>query len=434
MAKHNNNSITTLSYADTLAVLRAALFTPTPAGWGLPYLLVGGSGVGKSAGITALAKSCGLDGTLALIGSQCDPTDFGGVPSADPANPGYVLPLLPRWVRTLDAWQGGSVLFCDELTCVPKGTQAAILNVVLERRSGDHQFRLGTRVLAACNPPELAVGGTEIDPPMANRFGHLRWESAPVSTLGPIWASRLAGACSPTPRPVVAPAESAASIEARVLAAWPTAVQRAAVEVESFLGKTPDEKGLASWLCVQPEAGDPAGSGAWPSPRTWEMAISALASSRIHGLSIDQRDGMLSSLVGQSAALALTTWLREADLPDTQSVLDGTVAWSPQPERPDRTQAVFRGMSAFLRGDTSSTPAVYAERCGRYWRAAIAADTAGCVDLALDSALLVTSARTALSPNGNARSVEAGKAPNALEARMGGLRAVWVAISAPPAR
>ena len=67
----------------------------------------------------------------------------------------------------------------------------------------------------------------------------------------------------------------------------------------------------------------------------------ALAGSRIHSLTADERDGLIAAFLGDAAARQFCGWLASADIPEAADVLDGTVQWAPVVHRPDITQAVL---------------------------------------------------------------------------------------------
>jgi hypothetical protein len=51
-----------------------------------------------------------------------------------------------------------------------------MLRVVHERVVGELHLPSTVSVVAAANPPETAVGGSDLSAPLANRFLHLDWE------------------------------------------------------------------------------------------------------------------------------------------------------------------------------------------------------------------------------------------------------------------
>lgn len=370
MAKLNNTS--------TVNVLRACWFTPGYEGrWGLPLLLIGDPGTGKTSGLTANARALGLRSKV-LIGSISDPTDFGGIPSTPLDGGAFSRSLLPGWLRDVDDWGNASgVLVLDELTCVPAAQQAAMLRLVLEGCVGDYRLPAGVRIVAAANPVEQAAGGQPLALPMVNRFGHLEVEPAALDD----WFSILAGEFY-SEAPV-----DAAALEAQVTAAWPAAYARAQALAQGFLRKRPE--------CSQrtPRVGTPEAEQAWTSRRSWEFAMRALAGASIHGLTVDERDTLLAAFLGEATAIEFAGWLRDADLPDEVALLDGKVQWQPVIYRPDRTATVLGLCAAAVLKTADEQTRVARARVLWNLLAEVARDTPDlaqpcCVRLARDPKLL----------------------------------------------
>src|ERR1700735_4273062 len=118
---------------------------------GVPVLLWGSPGTGKTSVVRALGESLGWP-TEVVIGSIREPADFAGLPVV--IN-GAVQMAPPLWARRL-AEGGHGLLFLDELTTAPPAVQAAMLRVVLERVVGDLALPEGVRIVAAANPPEAS--------------------------------------------------------------------------------------------------------------------------------------------------------------------------------------------------------------------------------------------------------------------------------------
>jgi len=68
-----------------------------------------------------------------------------------------------------------ALLFLDEFSTAPPSVQSALLRVVHERVVGDVQLNSNVAVVAAANPPSMSPGGKELAPPTVNRFIHLWW-------------------------------------------------------------------------------------------------------------------------------------------------------------------------------------------------------------------------------------------------------------------
>lgn len=279
----------------------------------LPVLLWGEPGIGKSAVLAQLAA--GLDVPLeTVIASVHEPSDFAGLPiiGDDPARDGVPM-APPDWAVRL-AGHGNGIVFFDELSSAPPAVQAALLRVVLERQVGSLRLPERVRVVAAANPPSSAADGWHLSPPLANRFVHLRWTHDPRTV-----ARGLAGTWPLLAVPTVAAAKVTG------------AVARARGAISGFLTARP---GLVHAL-----PGDAEARGtAWPSPRTWEMALRLLAVGYASDVAPDGLAAAVVGAVGDGAGLELLSYLEQLDLPDPDRVLADPSRFD-LPDRGDRQLA-----------------------------------------------------------------------------------------------
>nr|WP_202542214.1 AAA family ATPase [Streptomyces sp. SID2563] len=290
-----------------------------------PVLLWGEPGIGKSAGLEQLAAGLGLD-LETVIASVHEPSDFAGLPVVgdDPATTGVPM-APPDWAVRL-ARKGQGLLFFDELSSAPPAVQAALLRVVLERRVGSLKLPDAVRIVAAANPPSSAADGWHLSPPLANRFVHLHWTHDPRTV-----ARGMAGTWPEATVPVVDPARTAG------------AVARARGAVSGFLTARP---GLVHHLPADAE-----GRGrAWPSPRTWDMALRLLATGYATGTGRDAVAAALTGAVGDGAGIELLSYLENLDLPDPDRVLADPDAFA-LPERGDRQLAFLIAVVAAVQAE-----------------------------------------------------------------------------------
>lgn len=343
--------------------LHALWFTPGVRGrWGLPALFEGPPGDAKSSKIEGQALDDGLM-CKTLVGSVREPADFNGLPIPNLSKDGQItsVAMAPQsWALDLEI-EGRGVIFLDELTTCPPAVQAAMLRLVLDGALGDHILPIGVRIMAACNPVGQAANGYGITLPMANRFGHYQWPATEATD----WVQWLTGDSDPFSRGVKDPAtdsekrlSTAEAEEARVLALWPDAYSVARGAVSGFLQHIPGH------LHKMPKKGDPSGSKAWPSPRTWEMATRALAGGKIHGLTESDHDEMVSGFVSAGVYGEFKTWLENTDLPHPADVLDGVIKFKHDRRRLDRTFAVLSGCTALVCPEKS---AKRADRSEKLW-------------------------------------------------------------------
>ncbi|MFI6530843.1 ATP-binding protein [Nonomuraea sp. NPDC050547] len=284
----------------------------------LPVILWGAPGTGKTSSVLALGEQLGQPVEV-VVGSVREPSDFAGLPVVRDGGTWFAP---PRWAERLAA-AGRGILFLDELTTAPPAVQAAMLRVVLERVVGDLALPAGVRIVAAANPPALAADGWDLSAPLANRLVHLDWSISAASVadgfMGGFAVPDLAGAAAPTSAQVGA---------ARAL-------------VGAFLRVRP-----SLVLAVPEDSGR-----AWPSPRTWELAATALACtcSRPDAWAERVRAELVVGAVGEAAGFELLSWVRDLDLPDPETLLSDPAA--PLPERVDRLHAVLGSVVAHVRAD-----------------------------------------------------------------------------------
>nr|WP_232323718.1 MoxR family ATPase [Catenuloplanes japonicus] len=320
----------------------------------LPVLLWGEPGIGKSATLGQLAAGLGLP-LETVIASIHEPSDFAGLPIVgdDPATQGVPM-APPDWaVRTTAA--GSGLLFFDELSSAPPAVQAALLRVVLERRVGSLHLPASVRIVAAANPPGSAADGWHLSPPLANRFVHLHWTHDPRTV-----ARGLAGTWPAVTVPTVR--------EERI----PAALARARGIVAGFLTARP---GLAHHL---PRDAASRG-GAWPSPRTWEMALRLLAFGYACDAGRDAIGLALTGAIGDGPGLELLTFAEELDLPDPDHVLARPETFA-LPDRGDRQLAFLTAVVAAVQ----ATPT--RERWEAGWVVLAKAVDAGVPDVAARAA------------------------------------------------
>ncbi|MCZ7462232.1 AAA family ATPase [Streptomyces sp. WMMC940] len=319
-----------------------------------PVLLWGEPGIGKSAGLRQLAAGLGLP-LETVIASVHEPSDFAGLPVVgdEPATTGVPM-APPDWAVRL-ARTGHGLLFFDELSSAPPAVQAALLRVVLERRVGSLALPEAVRIVAAANPPSSAADGWHLSPPLANRFVHLSWTHDPHTV-----ARGMAGTWPEFAVPVVDPAKA------------PGAAARARGVVSGFLTARP---GLVHHI-----PGDAESRGrAWPSPRTWEMALRMLAIGYATGAGREALAAALTGAVGDGAGIELLSFLEHLDLPDPDRVLAAPDAFA-LPERGDRQLAFLIAVVAAVRSDLTR------ERWEAGWAVLAKAVDAGVPDVAARAA------------------------------------------------
>lgn len=312
----------------------------------VPVIVVGGSGVGKTSTLYAIVTG-GLKRDLrVIILSRHDPVDMSGSPCPDYER--GVVRMLPN--ETL--WGGlkdGDVVFLDELTCADGKLQAVMLQPLFENRVGNMQLPAVSWV-AAANPPEIAAGGTDLEPPMANRLCHLEWPLDPQRLI--------AGTIQGWPTPVVP----------ILPAGWESLVGPTMAVVASYWQHQPHR------IYVFPD--DRAKrSGPWASPRSWTMAGRLYAACEAAGLGEEDRLLGFSGCIGSGAAMEFLTWLRHLDLPDVEELLKNPKKFK-LPPRSDQQFALFAALVSAVVCNVTDARNLAA------WKILAAAATQGAADVA----------------------------------------------------
>lgn len=323
---------------------------------GVPVLLLGDPGIGKSSFVRGIASNQDLL-CETVLGSIREPADLAGLPVV--TEQGVVLDP-PAWAKRLAAADAG-YLFLDELTTCPDTVQAAMLAVALDRTVGDLRLGPEVRIVAGANPPDTAAGGYELAAPLANRFCHVQY--APTTDE---WIDGMTTGWStpPTSRAIDADDLRLATTTATVI---------------SFIRTRPE------LLHALPKDADGLG-GAWPSRRTWTMLARTLAHVRDGDDAAVQT--LVFGLVGEGAGSEFVKWRQAMDLPSPDAVIadPSIVAWN---DRPDRVWAV---LSAVV-GWAASRGSVQAWRDA--WGPMVAAAENGAADVAVAAARTHIRARPA---------------------------------------
>ena len=321
----------------TTETLQAIMCAPGIGGRrGLRALFWGKPGIGKTAKIDTLARAMEAH-IITIIASIRDPSDFLGLPMPD--GKGGVMYAAPCWAREAnDRAATGQlvVIHLDELTTCPPAVQAALLRVVNEGWVGDVQLHPMVVFLASANPPDIAAGGYDLPPPSANRWMHLDWGDPSAADFAEGILSDWASTKS---------VSSAKEVMARIDKVHAGCEAKAKGLVTGFL------RANSNRMLELPNMESPDASRAWPSLRSWEMCIKALAAGEAMGLDTADIDDLIAGCVGQAASAEMRQFQAAADLPDVEKLLDAKVpftVWRPNKERPDITVAVLDTITAYV--------------------------------------------------------------------------------------
>lgn len=295
---------------------------------GIPVVLIGDPGTGKTETIRALAKAMGRY-CETITASNREPSDFGGIPmkSVYTLSNGLDIECFrlipPEWAVTL-LDKPGSVLFIDELNTVPKAVEVVLMRILLEKVVGNLTLPSSTIIVGAINPPEIATNGSEFSAPTANRLCHIDWSLNPSE-----WCNGMANGWQ-----IQLPPELPKHWESDYL---PQAIGL----ITGFIHKS--EHQLLQLPKEESNRNKP-----WPSPRSWDFATRLMAASRsLYGEFSDVEHILVAGVIGTSAAHELFAYLRNLDLPDPKVILDNPEKWQINMKRTDIIFSVISTVNTY---------------------------------------------------------------------------------------
>lgn len=133
----------------------------------MPLFIHGSPGIGKSYIVADVAEKNSLELVDVRL-SQMDPVDLRGVPSIE----GKQTIWMPPVFFPQDEDSKG-ILFLDELNSAPPSVQAAIYQLVLNRKMGEYSLPKQWRIICAGNRVSDRGVVFRLPTPLANRMVHL---------------------------------------------------------------------------------------------------------------------------------------------------------------------------------------------------------------------------------------------------------------------
>jgi len=132
-----------------------------------PVFIHGSPGIGKSYIVTDVAQKNDLE-LVDIRLSQMDPVDLRGVPSIKEDQTVWMPPVFFPKDKNSEG-----ILFLDELNSAPPSVQAAIYQLVLNRKMGEYELPEGWRIICAGNRVSDRGVVFRLPTPLANRMVHL---------------------------------------------------------------------------------------------------------------------------------------------------------------------------------------------------------------------------------------------------------------------
>ena len=133
----------------------------------------GAPGIGKSSIVRQIAERRRMP-LIDIRASLLDPTDLRGIPMIQDGTAVWCPPsFLPK------KSDKPGILFLDEINAAPPLVQAALYQLILDRRVGEYELPEGWRIIAAGNRREDKAVTFRLSSALANRFIHLNLEVDP---------------------------------------------------------------------------------------------------------------------------------------------------------------------------------------------------------------------------------------------------------------
>jgi hypothetical protein len=269
-----------------------------------PHILVGLSGGGKSTTYEdTLCPYLGLD-YIDMYGHSMQPEDLqANVMTKEGVD---ILPTLyaQRIAKRTKKW----ALVVEEFTSLTEMMRPPMLRLFQEKKVGlGFQIdpnNLGT-VVAICNPADRAENGMEISAPFSNRVAHFEWDLPAMEC-----ARGLRYLANDEPWPMFSDLK-------RLPENWKRERPATAELIGAFLVKFASE-----YYWAQPEEPGEAAK-AWPSPRTWERTMNALAAAKTMGFGLGSMvaQSLLAAWVGEATAVAFVAYAKSLSFPAPEEVL-----------------------------------------------------------------------------------------------------------------
>jgi len=133
-----------------------------------PVMLWGPPGVGKSQIVQQIASSHGAN-VIDVRLSQMEPSDLRGIPMRVDD---FVEWAIPAMLPNAERHGENGILFLDEVTSAPPSVSAAAYQLILDRSLGEYRVPPGWAIFAAGNRQGDRGVTYTMPSPLANRFSH----------------------------------------------------------------------------------------------------------------------------------------------------------------------------------------------------------------------------------------------------------------------
>ena len=275
----------------TISILNAS------AQAGVPVMLVGEPGVGKTAMLNAWSRENGYGEPIVLLGSTMDPTDAAGVPFPDKTHT-YTEYLAPVWQKL--ATDGKPhVVFLDEFSNTSRATQSSLLKLLGERLFANGEKLPDNVVLVgAMNPETSAVDYNQLGVAMCNRVLFVPYAPSAAEfyegmlggwfedydalpAVERAWRKRVVGFLKQKPNMIQHKVDE-------------LSIESAAYENEETASSDSEKEIMRS---------------AWASPRSWDNLCRVLGSLPLEPEVSSIQERIIGGMVGRRAQVEFCDWV-----------------------------------------------------------------------------------------------------------------------------
>lgn len=156
-------------------IVRRCRKVKTSKGEGLPLMIFGSPGVGKSEQVHQACDFDAGDMFIDLRLNTLDSIDLRGMPVVQRDSDGKATKT--EWIRPeFIPWEGRGILFLDELNTAPPSVQNPALQLVLDRKVGNHKLGKDWFIVAAGNKSDDNAHVHPLSSALRQRFAIYHYE------------------------------------------------------------------------------------------------------------------------------------------------------------------------------------------------------------------------------------------------------------------